>query len=170
MRFTTFHTQGSNKREFKSKAVPGAALRMGEEVGFLLTDVKIPEADCPFAFASALIQVMGKDAHNDNGEALRSAGSVFWGQGRWVHTQLFIPTLGIRPSIHFSRNANGSRVWSDSFAGADVILDCFGLDMNKVLEHFGNVTPYERKVFDLATIIARMAPEILTSTRLAEVA
>lgn len=168
MRFTSYHCVQGENRNFDSKFIPARCVEVGEDIGFLLTDCGIPAEDCAWSFATCRIEVMGKDAHNDNGEALRSNGSTFhYGQMRWVHTRLQIHTPGKTPSAAFQRRNNGRFAWSDSFAGADAILDCFGLTMEQVLDHFGNVAPTERKIFDLTTIIEAMAAEILTTKRTA---
>lgn len=169
MRFTNWHCVNEHERDFDSKGVPSHCIEVGDEIGHLLAETGIPAPDCAWAFATCRIEVMGKDAHNDLGEALRSQGSTYKrGQCRWVHTRLHINTPGITPGCAFQRRGdNGRIVWSDSFAGADTILDCFGLTIAQVLEYFGNVEPTERKVFDLTTIIEAMASEILTNKRAA---
>lgn len=168
MRFTSYHCVKGEERNFDCKFIPARCVEVGEEIGCLLTECGIPAADTAWAFATCRIEVMGKDAHNDNGEALRSKGSTFnYGQMRWVHTRLQIHTPGKVPTAAFQRRDRGHFAWSDSFAGANAILDCFGLSMSDVLDHFGNVQPTERKVFDLTTIIEAMASEILTTKRAA---
>jgi len=114
---------------------------------------------------------MGKDAHNDNGQALRSAHSIRKfksGKGRWVHTRL--DTKGTIPTTNFRGRPRGRFVWADSFDGANDILECFGLEIGQVLDHFGNVDDLERMIFDLPTIVKALAPELLTATELRETA
>lgn len=168
-RFTTYHCVKGQQRDFEARSVPQKCVTIGDEIGGLLSSINIPERDCSWAFATCRIEVMGKDAHNDLGEALRSKGSTYnRGQCRWVHTRLQVHTQGKRPSPEFQRRHKGRFTWSDSFQGANDILGCFGLTMSDVLDHFGNVEPTERKVFDLTTIVETMAKEILTSHALSK--
>lgn len=171
-RFTSYHCHNGQERSFKDKSVPGAVMRLADHVADRLTEVGIPATDCKWAFATCLIQVMGKDAHNDNGTALRSSGAdlPYLGQQRWVHTELKVHSPKVVPSLDFQRSRQrGTRVWSDSFSGANAILGCFGLTMSDVIEHFGNVRETERKIFDLATIVRTLAPELLSDSRVSAV-
>lgn len=162
MRFSSFHCV--NGRERETQKPPRHCVEIGDMVGRQLEALGIPADDCAFAFATCQIQLMGRDAHNDEGTALRSEGSTFtYGQRRWCHTRMIVHTLNCLPSTAFQRKPNGIHVWADSFDGANAILDCFGLSMTDVIEYFGNVEPTERKVFDLTTIVEQLAPEILSA-------
>lgn len=130
--------------------------------------ILLPHEACEAAIATCRFAIMGRDAHNDNGQALRNTDGdnhLLWiGQGRWIHTRL--QTYGHLPSNHFRRTGTTDRsIWaiSDCFAGADDILNCFGLNMHQVLDHYGNVASTERKVIDLVNVIEDMASGLLQS-------
>lgn len=115
----------------------------------------LPDHLCETAIATCQFQIMGKFAHADNGEALRTdAERPFHGAGRWVHTR--VQTYGELPSNRFQRSGVTDRArWAfgDSFDAANTMLEPFGCDMNQVLHAFGNVSPMERKIIDLVDVI-----------------
>lgn len=163
---TTWHCI-NGERDLKNKSVPGECYRIASQVAKHLTSIGIKSADCETAFASCFIQVMGKEVHNHNGDSDRSGNGYKPfpnSQCRWVQTTMRVLTDVVCPN-HFSRRPKGQKIWSNSFSGADEVLGCFGLSVNAVLDHFGNVQCNERKVFDLATIVATLCPEILKTDK-----
>lgn len=159
MRSTTYCTREGRKPE--SRWVPAENVRLGDRIGTLLmAEMDVNPQDAPFAFASCTIAIMGKDAHNDDGQALRDTTN-FRGAGRWIHTRML---CGSQPSGNFRKAPNGRLAWSESFAGANDVLLCFGLSMTDVLDHFGNVEDDERKIFDLPTILRELAPDLIMET------
>lgn len=87
--------------------------------------------------------------------------------GSWVRTRM--RTHGEKPAGCVWQ-CGRDMVASDSVEAAESVLDCFGLTMDRVYEQYG--FPEHGKVYTvrLLDIIQTLAPEILTTTRLAEVA
>lgn len=155
-RFTT------DLREPSSKWLPANLVKFGDAMGKHLRPI-MPHASngcLNRALASCVISVMGKDAHNDEGEALRSQGNPRG--GRWIHTRLVTEYDHIESS-RFRKTPMGQTSYGESFDAADLILGCFGLTMEQVLDHFGGVADTERKIFDIFTIVKALCPEILPS-------
>ena len=123
----------------------------GKKFGHFLKPV-LPDPVCRLAAATCRFQIMGKNAHADNGVALRSENSPSWiGEGRWICTQ--IQTVGNRPSDSFKRNGPRSEwVTGHSFEAADDILGCFALTMQDVIDALGQVDEGQRIVIDLVDI------------------
>ena len=159
------YTTNLTKTEINDKRRPGRNFRIAEQVKTHLSTI-LPQEICEVAIATCRFSIMGRDAHNDNGQALRNmhreASPPWICEGRWIHTRL--QTYGYLPSTRFQRTGTTEKsVWvvGDSFAAADSILECFGLTMRDVLEHYGNVDTTERKVIDLVDIVEDMASNLL---------
>lgn len=111
------------------------------------------------AIASCRFQIMGKYAHDHNGPSLRQKNDYRSNcSNRWCKTEM--QTFGQNPFRRFKNDCN-EWIRADSFDGANEILAHFGLTMDQVLNHFGNVNDYERKTLDLVEIIAKMKPKML---------
>jgi len=113
-------------------------------------------------------QIMGRDAHNDQGMALRSMSSNWkWknGCGRWVHTATrsygFLPRIG-----NWQRNGGSEWAWADNFRAADEILGAFDLTMEDVIASDGPIEDGERRIYDLPSILIRLRPEICSDLHL----
>lgn len=142
-------------------ARPASHFDAGSKLAEMLTVV--PESCRATAIATCRFQVMGWQKGNHNGDAPRSySDKPFRGEGRWVYTRL--QSYGHLPSGRFSKCGPRSNwVKADSFAGADSILGCFGLTMDEVLQHFGNVTGDSRLQLDLVDIVTEMRPDLVAA-------
>lgn len=130
-----------------------AQFQFGKEFGRYLAPLFGKNAN--IAATTCRIQIMGRHAHNHNGKADRdTTGWRLGAQNRWVHTRL--QTFGdLAPNFHKS-GPRADWIYSDCWAGADTILECFGLSLGQVLNAYGNVNGWERKILDLDRIIKKM--------------
>ncbi len=127
-----------------------------------LQNLVVPIHARSVAIATCRISIMGRDAHNDNGDAPTRTGDFGKNrrgfQGRWVNTRM--QTHG-EPVSSLDWRTRGRFSVSDSFGGANDLLACFGLSINEVIDHYGNVGDSERKMLDLVDVIEDLAPGLL---------
>lgn len=128
--------------------------KFGKIVGKYLNGI-LPACVSETAAMTCRFQIMGKNAHADNGDAQRCGQWRNHLRNRWVHTR--IQTFGHLPSERFQFvTKDKSWVKADSFEAADAILQCFGLNMELVLQHYGDPAEDERKILDLSQIVMEM--------------
>ena len=127
--------------------------QFGDAYGHKLSEL-LPESVCSVAAATCRFYIIGAEAWPGRKTAQCP------GEGRTFRTRMM--TFGNVPSDNWKTGTTARAKWAqtDSVAGSNDVLDCFGLQMWDVLEHFGNVEPTEIKEIDLLDVIEALRPEI----------
>ena len=124
----------------------------GDQFGHLLSPIL--SRNLATAAASCRFTIQGPN----------SVGDTAKNWGTWIRTN--IQTDGERPQCrHAWQIQKSGWISGDSHEAANVILDCFGLTIDHVFEHYG--APEWGVVYhvDLADVIAALAPEIMQAPR-----
>lgn len=165
-------TATKTRQRTKRVGVTNAAdLKLGEKLAARLTlYTSVTATNAPMAIATCRFSVCGWRKGTHNGPAPRN-NKAHPKSGRWFRTDL--TTYGDLPSVNFSHAAGdrantdrrgrtahrglaGRVAWSDRRDGANDILGAFGLDMYRVLVHYGNPGPDARLDVTLPQIIRDM--------------
>ena len=118
-----------------------------KEWASLLHDL-LPEEACEAALATCRITLQGP----------KSVGEENKNWGRWIRMRM--QTGGNIPrGIQTVQRGNRNWISTDSHAATNVILECFGLTLDDVFNHYGE--PEEGQVIplDLCTVIQAVAPD-----------
>ena len=120
--------------------------RIADQIGHLLEKV-LPKIACSAAIVSCRFTIQGPE----------SVGQKSRNWGRWIRTRL--NTFGHRPSIDIWQ---GKHVLSgDGHSNANVILNCFGLSINQVLDHYGIPKHGEMYHLTLIEVIETLAKDLV---------
>ncbi len=131
--------------------------RIADQVGCLFADI-LPDNACAVAVATCQFTVQGPE----------SVGQKAKNWGQWIRTSL--KTHGHRPSLDVWQGGRCGMIRGDGHSNADVILNCIGLTIGDVLDHYGTPKVGELYQVDLVDIILALAADLLSVGNVAEVA
>lgn len=112
----------------------------GEKYGHKL-DFLLPKDRCSIAATTCRFEIRGPGKKNKSNIYITR-----------------LQTFGISPSDYWQSGKTEKSKWATSrkINGANEILQCFGLTMEQVLEHFGSPEDNEVKTLDLVDIVEMM--------------
>ena len=127
----------------------------GDKFGQLLRTL-LPLAYCPVAAATCRFELRGKHAN-------RSPKNVHKGYGPAVYMSLQTDNLDLFACGHpIQRMGRFSATTCED--AANMVLNCFGLCVDDLRDHYGEPSDHDSKYFDLVDVVSELRPDLMDQT------
>jgi len=127
----------------------------GDHFGQLLRAI-LPLSYCSAAAATCRFELRGKHANRSPENAHKGYGPAVYLSMQTDDAKLFLGGHPIQRTGRFTMTTCED--------AANMILNCFGICVDDVRDHYGEPTEYESKHFDLVDVVATLRPGLLRQT------